>query len=1059
MVDRRSRPARLALAAVLCASLLPVSAPAAFAAEPPAGSATAPAGGGSVTREYTGTVATGTGGTVECLDGVNADLYTFTIAPIPDNFYETRTGTVRFRIRWSPTTGDVATQDLLLRVFDPDGTVLESDGGSASEVVIFTDPKAGEYLVYACSFANAAPQDYLGDVTLEIASKTGQVPNPPSTPTSLRFGPITTVDPQRDVAEPSLRIDKDGNEYICGPFGASRAAEYAQKSEDGGDTFRILGSPPEGRIAPGGGGDCEISVARRRNAQGYYNLSYTGLAALVNFSTGRSTDAGRSFVGNAVSESPVVVDRQWMDSVGVNTVYLTYRQVPLGSFVQRSTDGGLTYGPGTLVIEEIDRSGNLIVDIRTGRQDDVYIAYAYDGAVMLARSLDADALTPVYEHITVKAPCADDPRPSDDRNCTSGRPDNIFPSIAQDNAGNLYMAWTEAGTYNTYYAFSTDSGTTWSPKVQVNRDDIFSTVLPWIDAGDDGRIAVSFYGTVVDGNPQLGTFRGPWDVYVNTVTNADSLPADPDDKAITQTKVTTHPIHWNSICLSGLGCNLATPPGDRTLLDLFQVKHDPEGRIRVTYNESNKHYTDDLGPIAIVAYSKQIAGPDLIGAAEPPDTRPVVAFGRSDPAGDARYPFSAFPSPTTPPSPPFRTNYPAMDFVSVKARPGDVGGAPAVTFTMKLADLSEAAIQTAQAGLASPNLLYVVRFFAGFEAHAAVASVDAAGQFTFGFDDLSFSEDGKLETYPPTTPVPGTVDRATGLITITVPYSMIPNVTVDAADPAAAPGVRNASDGDLIHEVTGFTFGNNTGDPFVQTFLNQADSTPSFDYRLGSDPSDPPVLEIDDVRRLEGDSGTRDFVFTVRRTGDLSGTSSVRFHTEEGTAKVPEDFIPIADGRLEFGPGVVNRRITVRVKGDGRRAPDERFFVQLTNPSGATLLDGRGIGIIRNDDPYLVISDVTVDEPASGSITARFKVTLSYPTPVTVTVKYRTRDVTATSPSDYTAVSEATLTFAPGETVKYARVTVRANGGTEPDERFRVELFAEDNAILKDGVAIGTIRD
>ncbi len=1051
---RRFRPVRFGLAVLLGASLLPAATGATLASTPPSSSATAPAGGGSVTREYTGTVPPGGGGTAECIEGVNADLHTFTINPFPANFYDTRTGTARFRIRWSPTTGDIATQDLLLRVFDPDGTALESDGGSPSEVVIFTNPKAGEYQVYACGFLLVAPQDYLGDITLEIAPKTGQVPNPPSTATSLRFGPITTVDPQRDIAEPSLRVDRDGNEYICGPFGASRAAEYAQKSEDDGDTFRVLGLPPEGRIAPGGGGDCEISVGRQRNAEGNFTLSYTGLAALVNFSTGRSTNAGRSFVGNAVSESPVVVDRQWMDSVGANEVYLTYRQIPLGSFVQHSTDGGLTYGPGTLAIEEIDRSGNLIVDNRVGRENDVYIAYAYNGSVKVARSTNADSVSPTYQLITVKAPCAENPPPATDRNCTRGRPDNIFPSIAQDSAGNLYLAWTEAGTYNTYYAYSTNSGTTWSPKVQVNRDDIFSTVLPWIDAGDDGRIAISFYGSVIDGNPQLGSFRGPWDVYVNTVTNAHSLPANPDDKAVSQTKVTTHPIHWNSICLSGLGCSLTNPPGDRTLLDLFQVKHDPEGRIRVTYNESNKRYTDDFGPIAIEVYSKQTAGPDLIGAAEPPDPRPVVDFRRADPAGDARFPFSFFPSPTAPPSPPFRTNYPALDFRSVSAAPGTVGGNPAVTFTMKLADLSDAAILAAQVGLESTNLLYVARFFSGFEAHAAVASVDAAGDFTFGYTNLALSADGKLETYPPTTPVPGSVNQATGEITVRVPYSLIQHVTVNGTNPAAAPSVRASRDNDLIHEVTGFTFGNPTGDPFTQAFLNQADSTPPFDYRLGSDPSDPAALSIDDVRRLEGDSGTRDFVFTVTRTGNTTGTSSVRFHTEEDTAKVPQDFLA-TNGTLTFGPGVTSRTITVQVVGDGKRAPDEIFFVQLTNPVGTTLLDGRGKGTIRNDDPYLVISDLTVDEPASGTITARFKVTLSYPTPVTVRVHYRTRDGTATAPSDYTAVQDTTLTFSPGQTVKYANVTVRANGSTEPDETFRVELFGEDNAILKDGVGIG----
>src|SRR6185436_14288237 len=148
---------------------------------------------------------------------------------------------------------------------------------------------------------------------------------------TFKFSPITTVDPQRDVAEPSLRIDPDGNEYTCGPFGSSRNADYAQKSEDGGDTFRVMGQPPEGRIAPGGGGDCELSVNPVANDQGFHNLAYTGLESLVNFSTGRSTNAGQSWLGTNVSSSPVVVDRQWMDGAGKGTVYLTYRQVPEGS--------------------------------------------------------------------------------------------------------------------------------------------------------------------------------------------------------------------------------------------------------------------------------------------------------------------------------------------------------------------------------------------------------------------------------------------------------------------------------------------------------------------------------------------------------------------------------------------------------------------------------------------------------------------------------------------------------------------------------------------------------
>jgi uncharacterized repeat protein (TIGR01451 family) len=396
------------------------------------------------------------------------------------------------------------------------------------------------------------------------------------------------------------------------------------------------------------------------------------------------------------------------------------------------------------------------------------------------------------------------------------------------------------------------------------------------------------------------------------------------------------------------------------------VEHDPEGRIRVTYNDSNKRYRDDLGPGAIEVYSKQTAGPDLIGAAEAPDTRPVVDFGRADPAGDARFPFSFFPSPTAPPSPPFRTNYPALDFRSVKASPGTVGGNPAVTFTMKLTDLSDVAIVSAQAGLESSNLLYVVRFFSGFEAHAAVASVDAAGDFTFGYTNLSLSEDGKLQTYPPTTSVPGTVNQTTGEITIRVPYSLIEHVTVNGTNPAAAPSVRASQDNDLIHEVTGFTFGNPTGDPFTQTFLNQADSTPPFDYRLESQASSgPPALRINDVTVTETD-GTSYAYFKVTLSQASDQVVGVDFRTRGDTAEENRDYVA-RSGTGTFQPGQTERTIRITIRGENVRENTERFFVDLSNATNATIADGRGIGTIRDDDPDDPAVVLRKDAPGTAS--------------------------------------------------------------------------------------------
>jgi hypothetical protein len=40
----------------------------------------------------------------------------------------------------------------------------------------------------------------------------------------------------------------------------------------------------------------------------------------------------------------------------------------------------------------------------------------------------------------------------------------------------------------------------------------------------------------------------------------------------------------------------------------------------------------------------------------------------------------------------------------------------------------------------------------------------------------------------------------------------------------------------------------------------------------------------------------------------------------------------------------------VALRGDRRREPDEVFYVNLANPSRATISDGQAVGTLRNDD-------------------------------------------------------------------------------------------------------------
>lgn len=111
-----------------------------------------------------------------------------------------------------------------------------------------------------------------------------------------------------------------------------------------------------------------------------------------------------------------------------------------------------------------------------------------------------------------------------------------------------------------------------------------------------------------------------------------------------------------------------------------------------------------------------------------------------------------------------------------------------------------------------------------------------------------------------------------------------------------------------------------------------------------------PTLSINDVTAAEGTGVftlTR-FTFTVTLSAASGQTVTVNFATAGGTA-VPGDFFP-ANGALTFNPGVTSQTITVTVLGDTNIEPNETFFVNLTNPTNATLSDGQGLGTINNDD-------------------------------------------------------------------------------------------------------------
>ena len=227
-----------------------------------------------------------------------------------------------------------------------------------------------------------------------------------------------------------------------------------------------------------------------------------------------------------------------------------------------------------------------------------------------------------------------------------------------------------------------------------------------------------------------------------------------------------------------------------------------------------------------------------------------------------------------------------------------------------------------------------------------------------------------------------------------------------------------------------------------------------------------PVLSIDSPTVNEGDSGSTSMVFTVRLSASSASQVTVNYaDAGTGTATSGTDYDAVTAGTLTFSPGTRSQAITVTVQGDITVEADETVVIELSSPSsGATLSTtaSSGTGTISNDDtlPTLSIDSPTVNEGDSGSTSMVFTVTLSAAYSQDVTVGYADAGTgTATSGTDYTAVTAGTLTFAAGTTSQTITVSVTGDTTSEPDETVAIILSNPTNATVSTATGTGTIED
>ncbi|TLY33377.1 MAG: hypothetical protein E6K56_01020 [Ignavibacteria bacterium] len=493
---------------------------------------------------------------------------------------------VTIGIRWDTLVGASA-NDFDLHIYNSGGTEVGTSAngapGNSEEATIPATPGVYTVTVLVYSVVNTS---YYARATLAAGPT-------PRTPTyaagSFTFSPNITVSAPVTVTdgEPSIRVDKRGNVYTAGIRGVPAGVDLWKTNiytDPCAAHWTSLGSPDAFRTPTGqqpgpadGGGDVDLAVGFPSDAS-LPRLYLSSLSA-ANVAFANSTDGGQNFFLNpAVADFPAD-DRQWDEAYGKNTVYLLYRApIPAtGLFVEKSTDGGTTFGPASVVSASGTTPGYIAVDQNDGT---VYACHASSSQLFVASSKNA-----IQWSNTLVAN-------------TSSR--HLFPVVKVDRAGNVYALWSDGVNIN--LSTSTDQAKTWSTPVQVNNPaDTFTktNIFPWMDAGDAGRVDIVWYATDSIKTSSEVLDNNDWHVYFSQTLNALAT-----NISFSQRRVSDHIIHHGNISQGGL-----TGTANRNLLDYFQVAIDPQGAAVISYADDHKDFFGN------VYTARQTSGSSVLAAA------------------------------------------------------------------------------------------------------------------------------------------------------------------------------------------------------------------------------------------------------------------------------------------------------------------------------------------------------------------------------------------------------------------------------------------------------------
>ena len=238
---------------------------------------------------------------------------------------------------------------------------------------------------------------------------------------------------------------------------------------------------------------------------------------------------------------------------------------------------------------------------------------------------------------------------------------------------------------------------------------------------------------------------------------------------------------------------------------------------------------------------------------------------------------------------------------------------------------------------------------------SAADSTSTSGSVQFSVSSITAIEDvGSLSV---------TVLRTGGAAgSLTVDYATVDGTAIGGQDYTAASGTLTFNVGETSKTIQIPIVDDATTEP-DENFTVVLRNTPTLEA-LGApstllvtlqDHSTTPMVFVTDVVVVEGNTGTTQAVFTINLTAATGRAVGGNFATANFSAFGGSKCDPGVDyvtnsGTFSFQPGSTTFTVPVTICGDTNAEANETYRVNLSNLSGATVLQGIAIGTIFNDD-------------------------------------------------------------------------------------------------------------